>query len=686
MPARRVTHTLPRLAVTLAAVSIVSVVLAAPAQAGAGVSSEPGTATQINGVTFRNAELARRITEAQAAYRAANERVMQVSEHSAALTAQAEEAAAEAERLYRRVHAQDAGGVVSTVSGFFHGDSDLDRAAEAADDAAHARQLADLAATAVAQAIDGSERARIAWETELAKARDLSVKQESRLAAQTAARQSRFAASYRASDQAQDALNKRAQSRWLAYLDSLAESEVVPPTAEDLSNPRRLADGLDPLRDGSGRVVPGVAEVDAAGTAPVVVLPAETIRSVSEAFSRVGLPDGADASGPAAYACGGLVARTWQAASTSVPADSLAQWRELHPVPFSQLQTGDLVVLGDNASGLTGSGVYLGDGLVIASDETDGQAAVRRVAPKQVYGARRATLPSTSVKAAPAAADCGLVATPASGVAAGSGPLRLPVADGSYTLSSGFGDSGELWSSGQHTGQDFAAPIGTPVYAAGPGTVSIEKVDWAGQLVRIDHGAGVETSYAHMSGVLVTDGETVDAGTQIGAVGVEGNTTGPHLHFEILLDGTAIDPMAVLAPTSVSATGPLVNGALPASSLCAATPDGSQVLRCDAAVGFRLMSAAYLDAQGTELCITDSYRSRDGQEQVFKAKPGLASLPGTSNHGWGIAVDLCGGIERFGTPQHDWLSSHGSTYGWVHPAWAAATGSKPEPWHFEFTA
>lgn len=686
MPARRVTRTLPRLAVALAAVGTLSVMLPAPAQAGSGVSSDPGTTTQINGVSFRNAELARSITEAEAAYRAANERVMLVSEHSAALTAQAEEAAAEAERLYHLVHEQDAGSVVSTVSGFFHGDSDLDRAAEAADDAAHAQQLADIAASAVAQAIDDSERARIAWETEVAKARDLSVKQESRLAAQTAARQSRFAASYRASDQAQDALNKLAQSRWLAYLDRLADSEVVPPAAEDLSNPHRLADGLDPVRDGSGRVVRGVAEVDAAGTAPVVVLPAETIRSVSEAFSRVGLPDGADATGPAAYACGGLVARTWRAASTAVPADSLAQWRELHPVSYSQLQVGDLLVLGDNASGLTGSVVYVGDGLVIGSDETDGQAAVRRVTPQQVYGARRATLPSGSVKAVPAAADCGLVESSSAGVTTGTGPLRLPVADGSYTLSAGFGDSGELWSSGEHTGQDFAAPIGTPVYASATGTVSIEKTDWAGQLVRIDHGAGVETSYAHMSKVLVADGETVTAGSPIGAVGSQGNSTGPHLHFEILLDGSAIDPMSVLAPTSFSAAGPIVNGALPTSSLCAATADGSQVLRCDAAVAFRLMGAAYEEALGTELCITDSYRSIGGQERVFKTKPGLAALPGTSNHGWGIAVDLCGGIERFGTPQHNWLSSHGSTYGWVHPDWAAANGSKPEPWHFEFTA
>lgn len=686
MPARRVPHTLPRLAVALAAVGTLSVMLPAPAQAGSGVSSEQGTASQVNGMTLRNAELARSITEAEAAYRAANERVMLISERSAALVAQADEAAAEAERLYLLVHEQDAGSVASTVSGFFHGDSDLDRAAEAADDAAHAQELADIAAGAVAQAIDESERARIAWETELGKAQDLSAKQESRLAAQTAARQARFAPSYRASDEAQDALNKRAQGRWLAYLDSLADSEIVPPAAEDLASPRRLADGLEPVRSASGRAVRGVAEVDAAGTAPVVVLPAETIRAVSEAFSRVGLPDGADATGPAAYACGGLVARTWRAASTAVPADSLAQWRELHAVSFAQRQVGDLLVLGNNAEGLAGTGIYLGHGLVIASDETDGQAAVRRVTARQVYGARRATLPSGTVKPVPPAADCGLVDGSSTSVTTGTGPLRLPVADGSYTLSSGFGESGELWASGEHTGQDFAAPIGTPVYAAATGTVSIEQTEWAGVLVRIDHGAGVETAYAHMSRIDVTDGETVTAGAPIGAVGSEGNSTGPHLHFGLLLDGIAIDPMSVLAPTSFSAAGPFVNGALPTSSLCAATPDTSQVLRCDAAVAYRLMSAAYEDALGTELCITDSYRSIDGQETVFKTNPGLAAQPGTSNHGWGIAVDLCGGTERFGTPQHDWLSSHGATYGWAHPAWAAAGGGKPEPWHFEYSA
>jgi LAS superfamily LD-carboxypeptidase LdcB len=142
--------------------------------------------------------------------------------------------------------------------------------------------------------------------------------------------------------------------------------------------------------------------------------------------------------------------------------------------------------------------------------------------------------------------------------------------------------------------------------------------------------------------------------------------------------------MAVLAPTSFSDGGAFVNGAIPDTALCAATVGGIQSLRCDAAVAFRMMSADYATELGTELCITDSYRSRDVQERVYLTKPTLAAVPGTSNHGWGVAIDLCGGIERFDTPEHEWLVSHGPSYGWIHPTWAAENGSRPEPWHFEY--
>lgn len=83
--------------------------------------------------------------------------------------------------------------------------------------------------------------------------------------------------------------------------------------------------------------------------------------------------------------------------------------------------------------------------------------------------------------------------------------------------------------------------------------------------------------------------------------------------------------------------------------------------------------------------MTDSYRSYDDQVRVYAEKPTLAAIPGTSNHGWGTALDLCGGIERFGTAQHQWMLLNGPLFGWFHPAWAEPTGSKPEPWHWEFS-
>ena len=54
------------------------------------------------------------------------------------------------------------------------------------------------------------------------------------------------------------------------------------------------------------------------------------------------------------------------------------------------------------------------------------------------------------------------------------------------------------------------------------------------------------------------------------------------------------------------------------------------------------------------------------------------------DHGWGVAVDLCGGIQSFGTAEHTWLFTHAPLFGWFHPAWAEPTGSRPEPWHWEF--
>jgi LAS superfamily LD-carboxypeptidase LdcB len=71
--------------------------------------------------------------------------------------------------------------------------------------------------------------------------------------------------------------------------------------------------------------------------------------------------------------------------------------------------------------------------------------------------------------------------------------------------------------------------------------------------------------------------------------------------------------------------------------------------------------------------------------QLYGEKPDLAAVPGTSNHGWGLAVDLCGGIERFGTPQYGWMLANAGRFGFVHPGWADPGNGREEPWHWEYT-
>lgn len=126
------------------------------------------------------------------------------------------------------------------------------------------------------------------------------------------------------------------------------------------------------------------------------------------------------------------------------------------------------------------------------------------------------------------------------------------------------------------------------------------------------------------------------------------------------------------------------NGEIPAAALCPLWGAPNQMLRGDAARAFTALSRSYAKSFGRPICVTDSYRSRGEQVTLFAAKPALAARPGTSNHGWGTALDLCGGIESFGTAEHAWLLTHAPLYGWFHPSWAEPNGSRPEPWHWEY--
>ena len=109
-----------------------------------------------------------------------------------------------------------------------------------------------------------------------------------------------------------------------------------------------------------------------------------------------------------------------------------------------------------------------------------------------------------------------------------------------------------------HDGLDLAAPIGTPVQAIASGRVTIAgRLSDGAVVVEIEHSPGVLSRYGHLEpGIRVRVGESVTTGEVIGSVGLTGNTTGPHLHFEIYASGEPIDPLLVLPPTGKPGSSP----------------------------------------------------------------------------------------------------------------------------------
>ena len=124
------------------------------------------------------------------------------------------------------------------------------------------------------------------------------------------------------------------------------------------------------------------------------------------------------------------------------------------------------------------------------------------------------------------------------------------------SLGTGYKVAGSMWSSGYHTGVDFAAATGTPLKAVGAGTVV--SAGWGGAYgnqVVIQLADGYYAQYAHLSSLSVSSGQTVTGGQQIGLSGATGNVTGPHLHFEIRTTpdyGSDVDPVAYLRAKGVA--------------------------------------------------------------------------------------------------------------------------------------
>ncbi|HVM38390.1 MAG TPA: M23 family metallopeptidase [Sphingomicrobium sp.] len=130
-------------------------------------------------------------------------------------------------------------------------------------------------------------------------------------------------------------------------------------------------------------------------------------------------------------------------------------------------------------------------------------------------------------------------------------PSEKPVKLAAFT--SGFGMRADPFQgrAAMHAGIDLSGPVGTPIYATADGVVT--SAGWHnggyGNLIKIDHGKGIETRYAHLSSLSVREGQRIRRGEMIGRMGSTGRSTGSHLHYEVRIDGRAVNPIPFMKST-----------------------------------------------------------------------------------------------------------------------------------------
>ncbi|MEU3843051.1 M23 family metallopeptidase [Streptomyces sp. NPDC028635] len=221
------------------------------------------------------------------------------------------------------------------------------------------------------------------------------------------------------------------------------------------------------------------------------------------------------------------------------------------------------------AAGL-GVSVALGAGVAAAADATSASTtatatAVEAQAAAQAKAAQAAKTAAAAKAKAAAAAEQAAKQAAAKKAAAQKAAAKKKAASwvhpvAHYTLSASFNQAGGMWSH-RHSGQDFAVPLGTNVVAAHGGTVVKAGPNGAGDgpaygnAIVIRHGNGTYSQYAHLSRIDVKIGQVVATGQHIAKSGNTGNSSGPHLHFEIRKTpnyGSAINPVAFLRSKGVS--------------------------------------------------------------------------------------------------------------------------------------
>jgi murein DD-endopeptidase MepM/ murein hydrolase activator NlpD len=124
-------------------------------------------------------------------------------------------------------------------------------------------------------------------------------------------------------------------------------------------------------------------------------------------------------------------------------------------------------------------------------------------------------------------------------------PSDKPVKTAEFTSGYGIRSDPFQGRAARHQGIDLAAPYGTPIYATADGVVTDAGYNNGGygNLIKVDHGRGIETRYGHLSAILVRSGQRIVRGQQIGRMGSTGRSTGNHLHYEVRIDGRAVNPI-----------------------------------------------------------------------------------------------------------------------------------------------
>ncbi|MFE0606736.1 peptidoglycan DD-metalloendopeptidase family protein [Streptomyces sp. NPDC058892] len=292
----------------------------------------------------------------------------------------------------------------------------------------------------------------------------------------------------------------------------------------------------------------GAAGAHAAGAPAVVPAAVPAVAPQAPAAVRVAAPAAVQAAAPTVY--------------TVVPGDCLSMIAAEHRLPggWERLYEQNREAVGSDPS-LIHPGLKLTFG---GRGEASRAGAVP--APRSAPGATVKTAPTTGSKpaaqaAVPQARQESAPEAPEAPAAPVEAPAVQPAASGFVApvgggISTQYKVAGAMWSSGYHTGVDFIAPMGTTVKAVGAGTVV--SAGWSGAYgneVVIRHADGKYSQYAHLSQLSVSSGQSVTAGQAIGLSGSTGNSTGPHLHFEIRTSpsyGSDMDPIAYLRTKGAS--------------------------------------------------------------------------------------------------------------------------------------